>query len=372
MRGAVGAPIRYHHPVSRNAVRITVSLVLTAALLALFLWRVDLDEVGATLAGADPGWLLAATGLALLSYWLRAVRWQLILRPVGGIRHSSVVLATASGYAAMSLLPARMGDLVRPLLLARRDRRPASALLASILTERILDLWTVVAFFLVFVLWPPPMVALGDQAQRSLELLNLSGILVGAGLLAGTLFLVGLLRFQERLVRLVTAPLARLPERWRLGAASFLNHFLDGLRALQRPRDLALTLAASVLLWYVIYWQVTVTLYAFDIDLPLRASLPARDPGGDRPRRAHPRRRRRLPQGDPDRSHPVLRGRARPRHRGRHRLPRHLLPPHHRDRPALPARLRGQPAPGRPAVPERHRPGTVVGRPRIIDPGGRP
>lgn len=257
---------------SRHAVRITVSLVLTAALLALFLWRVDLDEVGSTLAGAEVGWLLAATGLALLSYWLRAVRWQLILRPVGGIRHSSVVLATASGYAAMSLLPARMGDLVRPLLLAQRDRRPASALLASILTERILDLWTVVAFFLVFVLWPPPMAELGAQAQRSLDLLNRSGIVVGAGLAAGTLFLIGLLRFQERLVRLLTAPLGRLPERWRQGAESFLNHFLDGLRALQRPRDLAVTLAASALLWYVIYWQVAVTLYAFDLHLPLRAS----------------------------------------------------------------------------------------------------
>jgi len=67
-------------------------------------------------------------------------------------------------------------------------------------------------------------------------------------------------------------PLNRLPERWRRGTESFLNHFLDGLRALQRPRDLVVTVAASLLLWYVIYWQVAVTLHAFDIVLPLRAS----------------------------------------------------------------------------------------------------
>ena len=53
--------------------------------------------------------------------WLRAVRWQLILRPVGRVRHSSAVLATAVGYAALSLLPARMGDLIRPLILAYED-----------------------------------------------------------------------------------------------------------------------------------------------------------------------------------------------------------------------------------------------------------
>jgi glycosyltransferase 2 family protein len=222
-------------------------------------------------ASADPSWLLLSLALALLSYYLRAVRWQLILRPVGGIRHSSVVLATASGYAAMSLLPARMGDLVRPLLLAQRDRRPASALLASILTERILDLWSVITFFLVFALWPPPMPQLSEQARHALRILSRSGMVVGAGLVLGTGLLLALLRYQERLVRLLTAPLARLGPRWQGGAASFLHHFLDGLRALQRPRDLLLTLAASLLLWYVIYWQGETNLIAFAIPLPLRA-----------------------------------------------------------------------------------------------------
>jgi len=55
--------------------------------------------------------------------------------------------------------------------------------------------------------------------------------------------------------------------------ANFLNHFLDGLRVLQRPRDLVITAAASFALWYVIFWQVKVTLMAFDLDLPLRVAF---------------------------------------------------------------------------------------------------
>ncbi len=256
---------------ARNAVRITVSLLLTVALLALFLWRVDLREVGHTLVSANLGWLAVALVLTLASYWLRAIRWQLILRPVGGIRHSSVLLATASGYAAMSLLPARMGDLVRPLLLAHRDRRPPSALLASILTERILDLWSVVAFFLVFVVWPPPLPSLDPTAVGALRVLGRSGAALGLGLVLGTALLLALLRFQERLIRTLTAPLARFGPRARDGAASFLGHFLDGLRALQRPRDLAAAVLSSVVLWMVIYWQVQTTLLAFAIAVPLRS-----------------------------------------------------------------------------------------------------
>ncbi len=252
--------------------RIAVSLALMVVLLAVFLWNVDLAEVGKAFAAADPVLLLTAAVLALAAYWLRALRWQFILLPVRRVRHSSVVLTTAVGYAAISLLPARMGDVIRPVLLARRERLPISASLASILTERVFDMWTVVLFFLVFIVWPPAMPQLDEQARHSLAALSTSGYVVGAGLMVGTLVLLGLFRFQERFVELLTRPVAWIRESWREPAASFLHHFLDGLRVLQRPRDLLITVVASLILWYVIYWQVRFTLLAFGLDLPLRAA----------------------------------------------------------------------------------------------------
>jgi hypothetical protein len=257
---------------AKKAIRIGVSLALMVVLLAVFLWNVDFQEVGRSLAGADLQMLLAASLVALFAYWLRSLRWQFILRPVGRVRLSSVLLTTAVGYAALSLLPARMGDLIRPLLLARREKIPASASLASILTERVFDLWSVVLFFLVFIIWPPQMSNLGEQAQHSLEVLSLSGYVVGAGLLIGTAVLLGLFRYQERFVELLTMPVAWIKSSWKQPASNFFNHFLDGLRVLQRPRDLVITTVASIFMWYVICWQVRFTLLAFDVDLPLRAA----------------------------------------------------------------------------------------------------
>ena len=257
---------------ANKSVRIAVSLVLMVILLAVFLWNVDFGEVAAAMAEADLLDLVAASAIALFAYWLRALRWQFILLPVGRVRHSSVVLTTAVGYAALSLLPARMGDLIRPLLLARRERIPASASLASILTERVFDLWTVVLFFLVFIVWPPEMADLDDQARRSLEVLSFSGYLVGAGLVIGTLVLLGLFRYQEKFVEVLTRPVGWIRKSWQTPVENFFHHFLDGLRVLQRPRDLVITVIASIAMWYVIFWQVRMTLIAFDIDLPLRAA----------------------------------------------------------------------------------------------------
>jgi uncharacterized protein (TIRG00374 family) len=258
---------------ARRAVRIGISLLLMVALLAFFLWNVDTDEVMRGLSETDPSMVVLATLLALISYWFRVVRWQLILRPVARVRHTSALLATAVGYAAMALLPARMGDILRPVILAKRDRFPVSAGLASVLTERVFDLWTVVLFFLVFLVWPPAMGELAADAEANLELLRISGVVVGAGLALGTLVLLGLFRYQERFVELLSLPLKRFAPSWCTPFADFLNHFLDGLRVLQRPRDLLVTCTASIVLWYVIYWQVKVTLLAFDLDLPLRAAF---------------------------------------------------------------------------------------------------
>jgi len=257
---------------ANRAVRVGVSVVLMIVLLAVFLWNADLEEVGRVLTTADGSLLAAAMLVALFSYFLRALRWKFILLPVGRVRLSSVLITTAVGYAALSLLPARMGDLIRPLLLARREKIPASASLASVLTERVFDLWTVVFFFLIFIVWPPRMPDLDEGARHSLEVLSLSGYVVGGGLLVGTLILLGLFRYQDRMVEVLTRPVAWIKESWEQPFANFCNHFLDGLRVLQRPRDLLITLVSSIVMWYVICWQVRLTLLAFDVDLPLRAA----------------------------------------------------------------------------------------------------
>lgn len=258
---------------ARRTLRIVVSLLLTAAFVALFLWNVDFAEVGRTLASAHPGRLVAAVLAALFSYWLRAVRWQQILRPAGRTRHGSVVLATVVGYAGITLLPARLGDVLRPVLLSQRDRLPTSATLASILTERILDMWTIVAGFFIFLVAPPPMPSLTAEGAGHFELMRLSGWFVGAGLVVGTAVLFALFRYQERFIDTVTRPLSRLKQSWREAVSNFLHHALDGLRILGRPRDLVPVLLMSLAVWSVIVVQLLLTMQAFDTALPVRGAF---------------------------------------------------------------------------------------------------
>jgi len=262
----------YSVVVSKPTVRVVLSLALTAVLVAFFLWNVNVARVMGVLREARIGWLALSVGLVLLAYWVRAARWALILRPVARVRHSSVVLVSAVGYAAMALLPARMGDIIRPVLLARRERFPISASLPSILIERVFDISTVLLFFLIFIAWPPAMSS-GEPARHSLRLVTIGGYVVGAGVIVGTLVLLALLRYRKSFVELLTAALGRVRPSWRAPAASLLNHFVDGLRVLQRPRDLLSAVASSLFLWIILFWQLHVLLKAFSVTLSLRASF---------------------------------------------------------------------------------------------------
>ena len=112
----------------QGAVGVAVSLVL----LWLFVRRADLAQVLEIVRAARAGYVAAAVGLVLVNQLQRAARWGLILRPVARVRFWPRLESTLIGWSVTTLLPGRLGELVRPVLLSRRERLSASATIASI------------------------------------------------------------------------------------------------------------------------------------------------------------------------------------------------------------------------------------------------
>jgi len=255
-------------PASRRGLHVALSILLAAGLLAFFLSRANLSEIGRQIAQASPAWLAISTLLGLGTFLLRALRWVWILRPVGRVPFFPAFSATAVGFAANTVLPARAGEIVRPALLARERRLPFSALLASILFERVLDAACVLFFLLLAIIAGPPSSAHGSAFGALAK-----GAVVPALLLAAvigvSLFAVfrraSTERFFERLAR-------RLPARIAPRASAFAATFLDGFESLRRPRLSLLVVAGSLLMWLVINLQIHATLKAFGLALPLSAA----------------------------------------------------------------------------------------------------
>ncbi len=135
----------------RSHLRTVIVVALAVGLLALFLHNVDLVGVAGTIVRARPQWLALSLLTTLVNLAIRALRWQYLLEPLGRVSFGNAFRATAVGFAASSVLPARAGEVIRPYFLARHERMSATGAFATIILERLLDIVTVLVLLASFV-----------------------------------------------------------------------------------------------------------------------------------------------------------------------------------------------------------------------------
>ena len=251
--------------------QMAVSLGLAGAFTWFFLRKADLPELGRAIRGASPAWMAASVSLGLGTFVLRAVRWQWILRPVGLVRFPPAFRATAIGFAANTVLPARAGEVLRPALLSRERALPFSALLASIAFERVLDGLSQLLFLAIaLVLGPPPGAPAETAALSSSPALRLAAAALFGAVVLLVLFAVVWRRATERML---DAALRVFPGAWRPRLKSIGHTFLDGFASLRSPRLLMLVVAGSVAMWFVINLQIYSVMRAFHVELPVSAAF---------------------------------------------------------------------------------------------------
>src|SRR5499427_7389216 len=135
----------------RAHIRTVIVLALAAGLVLLFFRNVDLRLVVGEILRARLPWLAISLATTFVSLAIRSFRWQYLLEPLGHASFGNAFRATAVGFAASSILPARAGEVIRPYFLARHENMTATGAFATIILERVLDVLTVVALLAAFI-----------------------------------------------------------------------------------------------------------------------------------------------------------------------------------------------------------------------------
>ena len=220
----------------------------------------DSAGFGRSLRTAD----LRLVGLAILTIWsnnlIRAMRWAVFLRPtlkqagMSKIHWWSLVGSQFIGFTGLAIF-GRIGELIRPLLVARRTGLTFSSQVAVVTVERVFDLG---AFGLIFSLN-----LLLSPSLRTLPYLGGAGKVIGALTVSLVVFVV--------LVRLAGTAVARLAA-WFVGlmsksagaaASEKILSFRDGLNVIDSVADFGLAAALSIVLWLTISLAYVLVLKAF-------------------------------------------------------------------------------------------------------------
>ncbi len=255
----------------RRRVRTIVIVLLTFGLLAFFFRKADPATVWTEMRRADPILLILATVVTALTYTIRAWRWQSLLAPIGPTRYSVAFETTVIGFAANALIPGRVGEVLRPYLLARRESLNATSAFATIILERVLDLATVLILFAAFVLGSASSAISGDPAQ--LALVKFGGGVAAASAVGGLVLLFALAGHPERLGRAALRVERVLPARLARVLAAFIETFAQGLAVMRDPARLATALVLSFPMWLSIAAGIWLTSQAFHITFPYTASF---------------------------------------------------------------------------------------------------
>ncbi|HTN83976.1 MAG TPA: lysylphosphatidylglycerol synthase transmembrane domain-containing protein [Sorangium sp.] len=240
----------------RTVVRALVRLVGPLLLAVVILRMKDRDAVLAALASASAGPLALAAALNLLNIHLKVVRWDALLR-AQGIRYPlgrAWASFMTSLYVGM-LTPGRVGDLLRIRYLRHDLGVPYAEGLASVVMDRLCDLYVLAAFVAVGIARYSAVIA------GRLAWLTWGGIAITV--LAPLVLLIP--GFAERLMLALSRKLAKAPVGAEPGAAS---RFLVALRA-HVGRGLLVTLPVTVATFIVNFLQGYLIARALGLSLSL-------------------------------------------------------------------------------------------------------
>jgi uncharacterized membrane protein YbhN (UPF0104 family) len=235
--------------------RVLLGFVISALFVAATVARVDLRAVGAAFSRVAPAGLALAIVLVGIEVGLRALRWQLLLRPIRPVPYRSSLAYLCIGYFANSLLPARLGDVARAYLAGGAFAIGRVAVLGTILVERLAD----GGFILVLV---------GVVGVLSAGGGSLTGTAIGLATIAivgtiGLISLVSLAHWSGILGTRIGTALSGLGTRLAAGAV-----------ALREPRGAATAAALTVVAFALAVASFMVAARALGVGLnPAQAAL---------------------------------------------------------------------------------------------------
>jgi uncharacterized protein (TIRG00374 family) len=257
-----------------NALKIGAGVVLSLVLLYFFGRSVDWKDVPAQIVDVNIPLFLLAVLLSAFHYLTRSLRWQvLIAQEKLNVRFRNLVAAHILGFTANAVFPGRLGELVKPLYLSRKEGIRAGFAVGTVVVERIFDAITLTVMVGLFLVSRPLFASswpVGAEAGQRLTFLGISGLVLAAALVV---IIVALFLFRERARSILRFILRPLPKA-RAAVERLLDEFLDGLRCFRSVKQVVNYAVLSLVVWFGVVFFYWVFFLAYRVPVPYFVVIP--------------------------------------------------------------------------------------------------
>lgn len=231
-----------------SIIKYSLSLGIAIALLYFAFRNIEFSEFMEKAQQVDYTWVILSILLSLVGYYARAYRWNILMKPLGfpGLNVNRTILAVLVGYLANMAFP-RLGEVTRCGMMKRSDDVPISVSLGTVITERIIDLLSLIVLIIA---------SLGLEYDRLMTFLvgTFSGVdpeglllklIIGAIVGGVTIVVIGYVLFQRN-------------ERVR----AFIKELIRGILSLREIDNLWGFILSTLVLWVVYYFMSYIIVFS--------------------------------------------------------------------------------------------------------------
>lgn len=235
-----------------NLLKKTLTIVISLVFAVVFMWLalrgLDFEKIEKSLMKANYWWIFLASIFGILAYWFRAVRWNLLLEPLGHKISNSNSLWTISFGYLMNLTIPRSGELARSTALYGVEKVPVDKAFGTIILERVVDLVCMLLFLgLTLIFKYEAIFSFYTHANIKLNPVLLVGVL-GAIVLGSVLFFK--LKEKFRKIKIFSKII------------DFLEGIFAGLSSILKLRSKGKFILQSLAIWVCYYFAAYLVCFA--------------------------------------------------------------------------------------------------------------
>lgn len=225
--------------------RLIIPFLLTGLFLYIAFYGVDFGEVIRLASQASLLWVLVFILLQYLSHYLRALRWQIILKSVKpDTSLKNLFGAMMVGYGVNCVVP-RLGEVTRAVLVGKWEGLSRSSMFGTVIVERVIDLVFLCLSVLVSVIiWS------GDL-YKSFPWLR-SSLIITAIFMAGIILTIYLtITLKERFYKFIISIISFFSKTAAHKSAHIFNMLIEGFVSLKGVKNYFYTFSISIVMMFV-------------------------------------------------------------------------------------------------------------------------
>jgi uncharacterized protein (TIRG00374 family) len=259
----------------KTVIRFSLLFLLTFVFLYFFFRKVEWKEVLGYLMTVDPKIFIILILITPIHFVTRAIRWKYLLKhEKKKIKYSNLISGYAVGFTVSFIFPGRLGELVRPLYVAQKEKMSKGFAMGTVVVERTFDILIMCLLLGLFILskpFYPSYFQARAESYPGLHLWGIIGLAVALSVLAIALFLYF---FREKALSIIAFFLKPLPLKISHRVLHVFEEFIQGLKFFHSVGNLLVYILLTFAVWLGIMFYYWIFFFAYEMSFPYFFLIP--------------------------------------------------------------------------------------------------